>query len=158
MSDSWQPPGCTLPGSSVHGFLQARTLDWVAIRFSRAPSWPGDWTCVSCTAGGFFTISCCHHSVAQMCPTLCNPVDCSTPGFPVLPHLPELIQTHVHRVGDAIWPSHPLSSPPPPPFPRSLFEHWGLFQWVSSSHQEAKVLELQLQHQSIQWIFRADFL
>ena len=73
-----------------------------------------------------------------------------TPGFPVHHQLPELTQTHVHRVGDAIQPSHPLSSPSPPAF--TLSQHQGLSQWVSSSHQVAKVLEFQLQHQSLQWI------
>ena len=81
-------------------------------------------------------------SVAQACPTLCDPMDCSTPGLPVHRQLPELAQTHVHRVGDAIQPSHPLSFPSPPDF--SLSHHQGIFQWVSSSHQVAKVLELQL--------------
>ena len=76
--------------------------------------------------------------------------------LPVLHHLPELAQTHVHWVGDSIEPSHPLSSPSPPAF--NLSEHQGLFTWVSSSHQVAKVLEFQLQHQSFQWIFRTDFL
>ena len=94
-------------------------------------------------------------SVAQSCPTFCNPMDCSTPGLPVRHQLLELVQTHVYRVGDTIQPSHPLSSPSPA-FNLSL--HQGLFQWVSSSHQVAKVLELQLQHQSFQWIFRTDFL
>ena len=83
-------------------------------------------------------------------------MDCSTPGFPVLHHLPELAQTHVHRVGDAIQASHPLSSPSPPAL--SLSQHQGLFQWVSSSHQVAKILEFQLQLQSFQWIFRTNFL
>ena len=69
-------------------------------------------------------------------------MDCSTPGFPVHHQLPEFAQIHVYRVGDAIQPSHPLSSPSPPAF--SLSQHQGLFQWVSSSHQVAKVLELQL--------------
>ena len=88
---------------------------------------------------------CC--SVAQSCPTVCDPVGCSTPGLPVHHHLPELAQTHVHRVGDAIQPSHPLSPPSPPTFNPS--QHEGLFQErVSSSHQVAKALELQLQHQS----------
>ena len=75
-------------------------------------------------------------------------------GFPV--HHLELAQMHVHRVGDAIQPSHSLSSPSPPAF--NLSHQSGLFQWVSSSHQVAKVLEFQLQHQSLQWIFRTDFL
>ena len=94
-------------------------------------------------------------SVAQLGPTLCDPMDCSTPGFPVHHQLLELIQTHVHCVGDAIQPSHPLSSPFPPAFNHS--QHQGLFKWVSSSYQVAKVLEFQLQNQPFQWIFRTDF-
>ena len=82
------------------------------------------------------------NSVAQLYPTLCNPMGCSTPRFPVLHHLPEFTQTHVHQVSDAIQPSHPLSPPSPPVF--NLSQHQGLFQWVSSSHQVAKVLELQI--------------
>ena len=95
-------------------------------------------------------------SVTQSCPTLCDPMDCSMPGLPVHHQLLKLTQTHVHWVGDAIQPSHPLSSPSPPAF--NLSQHQGLFQWVSSSHQVAKVLDFQLQHQSFQWIFRTDFL
>ena len=95
-------------------------------------------------------------SVAQSCPTLCDPMDCTTPGFPVHHPLLEFTQTHVHWVGDAIQPSHPLSFCSPPDF--NLSQHQGLFQWVSSLHQVAKVLEFQLQHQSFQWIFRTDFL
>ena len=93
--------------------------------------------------------------VTQLCPILCDSMDCSTPGFHVNHQLLELAQTHVHRVGDAIQPSHPLSSPSPPAF--NISQHQGLFQWVSSS-QVAKVLEFQLQHQSFQWTFRTDFL
>ena len=78
------------------------------------------------------------------------------PGSSVLHCLPELAQTHVHWVSDAIQPSHPLSPPSPPAF--NLSQHQGLFQWVSSSHQAAKILELQLQQQSFHWIFRVDFL
>jgi len=88
--------------------------------------------------------------------TLCDPMNCSTPGFPVHHQLPESTQTHVHWIGDAIQPSHPLSSPSSPAF--SLSQHQGLFQWVSSSHQVAKVLEFQLQHQSFQWTPRTDLL
>ena len=95
-------------------------------------------------------------SVAQSCPTLCDPMNCSTPGLPVHHQLPESIQTHVHRVGDAIQPSHPLSSPSLPAL--NLSQHQGLFKWVSSSHQVAKVLEFQLQHQSCQWTPRTDLL
>ena len=88
--------------------------------------------------------------------TLCNPMDCSIPGFPVHHKLPEIFQTHVRRVRDDFQPSHPLLSLSPPAF--NLSQHQGLFQWVSASHQVAKVLEIQLQHQSLQWIFRFDFL
>ena len=87
-------------------------------------------------------------SVAQSCPNLGNPMDCSMPNFPVPHQLLELAQTHVHQVGDAIQPSHPLTSPSPPTFNPS--QHQGLFQGVSSSHQVAKGLEFQLQHQSFQ--------
>ena len=87
-------------------------------------------------------------SVAQLCPILCDPMDCSMPGFPVHHQLPELAQTHIHRVSDAMQPSHPLSSPLLPTF--NLSQDQGLFKWVGSSHQVAKVLEFQLQHQSFQ--------
>ena len=87
-------------------------------------------------------------SVAQSCLTLWDPMNCSTPGFPVHHQLPEFTQTHVHWVGDVIQPSHPLSSPSSPAF--NLFQQQGIPQWVSFSHQVAKVLEFQLQHQSFQ--------
>ena len=103
-----------------------------------------------------FMVSIQFSSATQSYPTLCNPMDCSTPGFSVHHQLPGFTQTHVHWVSDAIQPSHPLSSPSPPAF--NLPQHQGLFQGVSSSHQVAKVFELQLQHQSFQWIFRTDFL
>ena len=81
-------------------------------------------------------------SVAQSCPTLCDPMNRSTPGLPVHHQLPEFTQTHVHRVGDASQPSHPLSYPSPPaPNPS---QHQSPFQWVNSSHEVAKVLEFQL--------------
>ena len=81
-------------------------------------------------------------SVSQSCPTLCDPMNCSTPGLPVHHQLPEFTQTHVHRISDAIQPSHPLSSPSPhAPNPS---QHQSLFQWVNSSHKVAKVLEFQL--------------
>ena len=101
-----------------------------------------------------FMICCC--SVTKLCSTVSDPVNCSSPGFPVLYYLPEFEQTHVCWVSDAIHPFHPLSSPSPPAL--NLSQHQGLFQWIGSSHQVAKVLELQLQHQSFQWIFRIDFL
>ena len=81
-------------------------------------------------------------SVTQSCLTLCKPMDCSTPGFPVHHQIPEHTQTHVHWVSDTIQPSHPLLSPPPPVF--NLSQHQGLFKSVSSSHQVAKVLEFQV--------------
>ena len=93
---------------------------------------------------------------SHLCPTLCDLMNRSTPGLSVHHQLPEFTQTHVHWVSDAIQPSHPLSSPSPPTY--NLSQHQGLFKWVSSSHQVAKVLELQLQHQSFQWIFRTDLL
>ena len=81
-------------------------------------------------------------SVAQPCPTLCDPMNCSTPGLPVHHQLPEFTQTHVHWVSDAVQASHPLLSPfPPAPQP---LQHQSLFQWVTSSHEVAKVLEFQL--------------
>ena len=100
-------------------------------------------------------------SVAQSCRTPCDPMNRSTSDLPVHHQLPEITQTHVQWVGDAIQPSHPLLSPSPPAL--NLAQHQGLFQWVSSSHQVAKVLEFQLQHQSFQWTrglisFRMDWL
>ena len=131
--------------SSVHGILQARILERVTIPFSRGSSWPGDWTLFSCIAGRFLLFeppgkpkiyiqfsSVQFSSVAQSCPTLCDPMNHSTPGLPVHHQLPEFTQTHVPWVSDAIQPSHPVSSPSPPaPNPS---QHQGLFQWVSSSH------------------------
>ena len=90
--------------------------------------------------------------VSQFCLTLCNPMDCNMPGSPVHHQLLELAQTHILQFSDAIQLSHPLSSPSLPAF--NLSQHQGLFQWVSSLHQVAKVLEFQLQHQSFQWTFR----
>ena len=92
---------------------------------------------------------------SQSCLNLCDPMDCSTPGLPVHHQLSEPTQTHVHWVGDAIQPSHPLSSPSPA---LNLAQHQGLFQWVSSSHQVAKVLEFRFQHQSFQRTPRTDLL
>ena len=118
------PMDCSLPGSSVHGICQARVLEWVAIAFST------------------MAYSVQFSLVAQSCLTLCDPMNRSTPGLPVHHQLPEFTQTHVHRVSDAIQPSHPLSSPSPPaPNPS---QHQSLFQWVNSSHEVAKVLEFQL--------------
>ena len=97
-----------------------------------------------------------YSSVAQSCPNLCDPMKCSMPGLPVHHQLPEFTQTHIHRVGNAIQSSHPLSSPSPPaPNPS---QDQGLFQWVNSLHEVAKVLEFQLQYQSFQWTPRTDLL
>ena len=114
-------------------------------------SWVGSYTCAQLLFAAASIV------VQSLSPVwLCDPMDCSTPGFLVLHCLLELTQTHVQWADDAIQPSHPLSSPSPPTF--NLSQHQGLFQWVSSSHQVAKLLELQLQHQSFQWIYRIDFL
>ena len=95
-------------------------------------------------------------SVTQLCPTLWDPMDCTTPGLPVHHQLLEFNQTYVHWVCDASQPSHPLSSPYSPTF--NLSQHQGPFKWVISLHQVAKVLEFQPLHQSFQCIFRTDFL
>ena len=133
------PIDCSPPCSSVRGILQARILEWVAISFSRGSFQLRDQIHVSSTAGRFLLLS--HlgspseavqfssvqfSSIAQSCLTLCDPMNCSTPGLPVHHQLPEFTQTHVHRVGDAIQPSHPLLSPSPPaPNPS---QHQSLFQ------------------------------
>ena len=146
------PMDCSLPGSSVHGILQV-ILERVAILSSRGSSWPRDGIQIFHIAGRFLTelprspfnsgvdlIQVSPHiwgfsvsSVTQSCLTLCNCMDCRTPGFLIHHQLPELAQTHVHRVCDAIQPSYPLSSPSLPAF--NLSQHQGLFQWVSSSHE-----------------------
>ena len=95
----------------------------------------------------------CCYSVAQLCLMLCDPMDCSTQGFPVLQYLPEFTEIHDHWVGDPIQPSHPLL---PSSSALSLSQNQGVFQWVGSSCQVAKVLELQ--HRSFQWLLRVDFL
>ena len=131
---------CSLPGSSVHG-ISRQLLQWAAISFSRGSSRPRDRTWVSHIAGRPFTLRATREeapstrefissvqlsSVTQSCLTLCNPMNHSTPGLPVHHQLPEFTQTHVHRVSDAIPPSHPLSSPSPPaPNPS---QHQSLFQ------------------------------
>ena len=166
---------CNPMDYTVHGILQAKILEWVVFPFPKESSQSRDWNWkVFRIAGGFLTswatdidfMQCDMYavkehkvqfsSVAQSCPTLCDPMDCSMPGLPVHCQVPEFTQTHVHWVGDAIQPSHPLSSPSPPDF--NPLQHQGIFKWVSSSHQVAKVLEFQLQHQSSQWVFRTDLL
>ena len=101
------------------------------------------------------SVSCGCCWVAQSCLTLCDPIDCSTPALFVLRHLSKFAQVHVHCIGDAIQPSHPLT--PPSSSALYLSQHQGLFQWVSCLHQMIRILEFQLQHQSFQWVLRADF-
>ena len=119
--------------------------------------WPPNWS--SC----FQHLPCMHRSTTRLLfsrPVVSDSATpwtaCSMPSFSVLHHLPLLAQTHVHWVNDAIQPFHSLSSSSPPAF--KSFQHQGLFQWARSLHQAAKVLEFQLQHQTIQWIFRTNFL
>ena len=139
------------------GELQELIMDreaWHAAVHGVAKSWTwlSDWTELKGNK--------CHDlqfsSVTQLCPTLCNPVDCSTPGFSVHHQLLELIQSHVHQVVDAIQLSHPLPSPSPPAL--NLSQHQSLFKWVTSLDQVARVLEFQFQHQSFQWTPRTDLL
>ena len=158
------PMDCSLPGSSIHGILQARKLEWVAISFSRTLNsiqglnlsllhWQADSFPLVSPGNHLLDSVQFSHSVVS---TFCNPMNHSMPGLPVYHQLPEFTQTHIHRVGDAIQPSHPLSSPSPPaPNPS---QHQSLFQWVSSSHEVAKVLEFQLQHHLFQWTPRTDLL
>ena len=94
--------------------------------------------------------------ITQSCLTPWDPMNCSMLDLPVHHKLPEFTQTDAHRVGDVIQPSHPLSSPSPPA--RNPSQHHGLFQWVNTLHEVAKVLEFQLQHQSFWWTLRTDLL
>ena len=137
MSNSCDPMDCSLPGSSVHGILQARILEWVAISFSgdlpnpgikpRSPALQADslptelwekpvirwWLSHKFLKSDFLKKFCCCCSVANSCPTLYNPMDCSTLGSPVFHCLPEFPQIHVHWVCEAIQPSYSLPLPPP---------------------------------------------
>ena len=156
------PMDCILPGSSVHGILKAKILEWVVVPSSMWSSTFRNWTNISCITGRFFPTELPgkphdfassvlkgqsfnisqFSSVTQSSPTLCEPMNHSMPGLTVHHQPPEPSQTHVHWVTDAIQPSHPLSSPSPPaPDPS---QHHSLFQWVNSSHEVAKVLEFQL--------------
>ena len=140
---------------TTHSGVLARRIPWTeepgGLQSTRSQrhDW-SNWTCTHSTHIDIFNIfsylikfqkfhCCC--SVAKSCPTLHDPMDCSTPGFPVLHYFQEFAQTHVHQANDTIQPSHPLSSPSPPAF--NLSQHQGLFQWIGSSHQVVKVLELQ---------------
>ena len=147
---AWQPTLVFLPGESTEEPCGQATVHRVAKSWTRLKQLSRVCVCL-CVCVCVYQFS----SVAQLCLTLCNSMDCSTPGFPVYYHLPELTQTHGHWVGDTIQPSHPLSSLSPA---FNLSQHQGLFQGLGSLHQVAKVLEFQLQHQFFQWIFRTDFL
>ena len=114
--------------------------------------WCPDTFAMSCL---IFAV-CCYCSITKLGTTLADPMDYSTPGFLVHHHLPKFAQTHVRGVGDATQPSHPL--PPSSPFAVNLSQHQSLFQLVGSSHQVARLLELQLQHQSFEQIVTVDFL
>ena len=134
------PMDSSLPDFSVHGLLQARILEWIAMSFSRGSFQSRDQTQVSLIAGEFFTVWVTKEtpeywsgfSSVQLLSRvwLCNPMNCSMPGLPVHQQLPESTQTYVHWVGDAIQASHPLSSPSPPAL--NLSQHQGLFKWVGS--------------------------
>ena len=149
--------GSTPPSSGSSSRFWVLSDLWVAML-----GWGLWWGFVpappACFYGGFVSLAqcvcvCAH---AQWCPTLCDPMDCSTLGLPVHHQLPEFTQTLVHWVSNAIQPSHPLLSPSPPAF--NLSQHHSFFKWVSSLHQVAKVLEFQLQHQSFQLSLRTDLL
>jgi len=120
----------------------------VPVKRQRLPEWIKRLDPTVCCPQETHFKFCC--SVAKSCPTLCDPMNCSTPASPVLHY-----HTHIHWVCDAIQPSHPL--PPPSPLSFNLSQDQGIFQWVGSSYQVIKVLELQLQYQSFQWIFRLWF-
>ena len=143
---------------------------YVHLEEGTARLWPSDVVCLShgASAGMRQLLSDLHKDaiwalndlcccvVDKLCLTLCDPMNCSMTSFRVLHYLPEFAQTQVHWVSDAIQLSCLLL--PASPLALNLHFHQGLFQCVSSSHQVAKVLELELQHQSFQWIFRVDFL
>ena len=149
------PMDSTPPGSSLHGI--SRQEYWGGLSFPLPGDLPDPETesvspASPALAHRFFTTEPPGEpqfsSVPQSCPNLCDSMDSSTPGLPVHHQLPEFMQTHVRRDGGTIQPSHPLSSPSPPaPNPS---QHQSLFQRVNSSHEVAKVLEFQLQHQSFQ--------
>ena len=182
------PMDCSIPGSSAHGIFQARVLEWDAIAFSvpyatssyippNHPLYPSKIltkkiqvqihtnTHTHNLPGNFWSSllkvttekssSSVQFSHSVML-TFCDSMDWSIPDLPIHHQLLKLTQIQVHWVSDAILPSHPLLNPSPPTYNRS--QHLGLFKWVSSSHQVAKVLEFQLQHQFFQWIFGSNFL
>ena len=131
----WVPSGHTVEGSWSAWWLDGCSIFCLLIRQATFSS-----TQLRTSLSQFSSVQ--FSSVAQSCPTLCNPMNSSTPGLPVHHQLPEFTQTHIHWVSDAIQSSHPLSSPSPPaPNPS---QHQGRFQWVNSSQEVAKILEFQL--------------
>ena len=149
---AWKQPGCPLAYEWIRRLWSMNAMDYCsAIRKNTFESLPMRWmklqpiiqSEVSQKEKHQYSISSVQFSaVAQSCPTLCDPMNHSMPGLPVYHQLLEFTQTHIHRVGDTIQPSHPLSSPSPPALNPS--QHQSLFQWVNSLHEVAKVLELQL--------------
>ena len=155
----WQITAASLQGHPV--LWDWRRWDRQVFLGSRCPHSSSTTLCVTvcpcfCSHQTFLYKCYPQFSFVQFSCSVVHPMDYSMPGFPVHHQLPELTQTHVHWVSDAIQPSHPLSSLSPSTFNLSQFQ--GLFQRVSSSHHVAKLLEFQLQHQSFQWIFRTGFL
>ena len=146
----------SLLSSSVHGISQAKILGWVSMLSSKGSSQPRNQTWVFWT--GRWILCCCCCSVAQLCPTLCNPLDCNTTGFPVFHHLPEFAQTHIHWVGNAIQPSQPLSSPSPPAsvfssirvFPSELVvcirwpKYWSISFSISPSNEHPGLISFRI--------------
>ena len=146
--EHWSGFLCPPPGGPPDPEIKLASLTSPALAggfFTARATWEA---CLTCNVAIKIQLQTWFSSVSQSCPTVCDPTNHSTPGLSVHHQLPEFTQTHVHWVGDPIQPSHPLSSPSLPAF--NLSQHQGLFKWVSSSHQVAKILEFQLQHQSFQ--------
>ena len=139
---AWRIPGTGEPGGLPSMGSHRVGHDWSNLAASVSIM---HWCCNTSDQG-----FCCCSSVIKLCLTLCDLMDCNLPDFPVLHCLPEFAQIHVDLVM-LFSQSYPL--PPPSPFAFNLSKHWGLFRWVGSSHQVTKVLELQIQHQSFQWVF-----
>ena len=158
---------CSPPGSSVHGIFQARILECVAISFSRGSSQPRDQTCVSQIGRPILYHWATREAQIEVHNLFSSVQSFSRVSLFVTPwtaarqtslsiiNSQSLLKLNVHHISDAVQPFHPLLSHSPT---FNLSQHQGLFKWVSSLHQVAKVLEFQLQHQSFQWIFRTDFL
>ena len=148
------------------GLVLSSQLNWVSLTCKLKGTWVSWLTVLTIVKFTLLSVLEMYHSlsltrlmiqfnsVTRSCPTLCDHMDCSMPDFPVHHQFPEFTQIHVHWIHDAIQSPHSLWSPSPLAF--NLSQHQGLFQWVSSSPQVAKVLEFQLQ--SFQWIFRTDLL